>query len=230
MPNEGTLARNLDLESCRAALKTVISELISNFNLQQVLDENNKFYTNNILRPWHTKKSGNSKDGNKIYVTREVISLVVVTFMISRKEDGELKKAYIEDLGKLCYSAEQFEMLLDGFKKAGDEYAENLEITKISDLHEEFENIIYELLEVPEKHRIGSTEAEMLYDDFYDFLDGPQLPGLANLLMEEMYKLRNRLLIEANGDLTDPEIDKVDQETLEIVNFVRNRLEELGIK
>ncbi len=230
MVKETILDSNTEIPASRAALKKLVAKLIRNFDIQKVLDENEKLYTNEILRPWHVKKTGDRDSGNRAYISREVVSLVAVSFSISRTEDKELRETYVEDFEKLCRSGGKFRNHIKDFKTLGLDYIEKAGLN-MSNFHQELENIIYELLEVPDNEKLSSTEAAMLYDDYYDFLDeSPRLAGCAKLLLEEMYRIRNRLLIDANTDLKDYEIDRVDQETLEIVNFVRQRLEELGVK
>lgn len=227
---ETRLDSNADIESSRQALKKLVSKLIRNFDIQKALNGNDKVYTNEILRPWHIKKAGDRDRGNQAYISREVISLVVVSFSISREKGEESRESYIKDFEQLCHSGGKFRRLIEEYKTAGLDYIEKAGLD-MADFHHELEDIIYELLEIPEDQKISSSESEMLYDDYYDFLDDtPRLPGCGKFLLEEMYRIRNRLLIEANSDLTDPAIDKVDRETLEIVNFVRQRLEELEIK
>lgn len=230
MVKETILDSNTEIPESRAALKKLVARLIYNFDIQKVLSENEKLYTNEILRPWYIKKTGNRDSGNRAHISREVVSLVAVSFSISRTEDEESRETYIEDLEKLCYSGSKFRNFIAKLETTSIDYIEKAGLN-MSNFHQELEDIIYELLEVPDNEKLSSTEAAMLYDDYYDFLDeSPRLAGCAKLLLEEMYRIRNRLLIDANTDLKDDEIDRVDQETLEIVNFVRQRLEELGIK
>jgi hypothetical protein len=230
MANEGPLDRKLNIEYSRKALKTVVADIIRNFKIQMVLDENEVPFTNNILRPWHAKKTGNESDGNATYIAAEIVSLIHACFAVSKESSSKLKDMYIRDLEIFCRSKTNFQFLLGALKKACFDYIEMADLDEMTKFSIELTNIVYENLETPASQRLSLAESRMLYDDHYDFLNPDGLPGNKQFLIDEMYRLRNRLLIDANTDLSDPEIDAVCDEANEIIEFVKRRLEELGIK
>lgn len=224
MPNEGVrpqLSIEIDTALLRK-LKFSIEKLLAVIKDEVFFKEGGGFFASKVLRPWHQEKSGgNIQKGNQRYLQKEKVEFICMAFASLLHKD-EAKKDIEQKLSRYIYSEAEVKPLAKflnaaknffiGLNEHGNQFFALLESTTL------------DVLGVTEEERFSMVECDMLYANDFVLVNPYVFKGGADVILDEMYKIRNALLIDANTDLSDPEIDEIDEESEEIIKFVKNQL------